>query len=337
MWIFPEFKRFHPLGNRITTAVATVLLLISCTPNKTVTESSQKAIASTPTTPSGAIAPTSDPVIAAAGDISCNAASGTAQHNNPRADTCQMRATSDLILNSQVTAVLPLGDEQYDNGALADFQQSYDLTWGRLNSIAHPVPGNHEYHTSGASGYFRYFGAIAGDPAKGYYSYDLVSWHLVALNSTCSAVGGCGANSPQVRWLKADLAAHPSQCTLAYWHQPRFSSGPHGSDRAYDAFWQALYAAGAEVVLNGHDHTYERFAPQAPGSRADAAHGIREFVVGTGGRSVYSFTSTQPNSEVRKTGIYGVLKLTLHPDSYDWEFSAIPGTPFTDSGHDSCH
>ena len=165
-------------------------------------------------------------------------------------------------------AVLLLGDIQYEDGAYSKFLASYDPSWGRVKSITKPAPGNHEYQSGSAADYYRYFGAAAGDPAKGYYSYDLGGWHLVALNSNCSFVGGCGAGSPQEQWLRADLAAHPASCTLAYWHHPRFSSGAHGSDATYTAFWQALYDANAEVVLVGHDHDYERFAPQTSERRA---------------------------------------------------------------------
>jgi hypothetical protein len=195
--------------------------------------------------------------------------------------------------------------------------------------------GNHEYHTAGASGYFSYFGAAAGDPTKGYYSYDIGTWHIIALNSNCSRVGGCGVGSPQEQWLKADLAAHPNMCTLAYWHHPRFSSGDHGSNTSYDAFWKAIYAAGVEIVLNGHDHSYERFAPQNPSGAADP-NGIQEFVVGTGGKNHYAFGTIKANSVVRNSDTYGVLKLTLHPTSYDWQFVPEAGKTFTDTGTRNC-
>jgi hypothetical protein len=192
--------------------------------------------------------------------------------------------------------------------------------------------GNHEYLTAGASGYFGYFGAAASptEPGctvncKGYYSYDLGTWHIIALNSMCQNVGGCGASSPMVTWLKGDLAAHPSSCTLAYWHHPVFSSGAeHGSNPKMIPSWDALYAAGAEVVLSGHDHSYERFAPQTSSGVADPAQGIREFVVGTGGKSHYASDTN------------GVLKLTLHPSSYEWQFVPEAGKTFSDFGSASC-
>ncbi len=197
--------------------------------------------------------------------------------------------------------------------------------------------GNHEYGTRDAAGYFSYFGGAAGDPAEGWYSYDLGSWHLIALNSECSHVGGCGAGSAQERWLRADLAAHRTACTLAYWHEPRFSSGQHGDRASYDAFWRDLYDAGAEIVLNGHDHDYERFAPQNPDGRLDLARGIREFVVGTGGASHYHFKKVKPNSEVRGTDTFGVLLLRLGSERYQWQFVPGAGKDLTDSGTGLCH
>jgi len=277
-----------------------------------------------------------DPVIAAAGDIACDPGTSTNVERSS-GQVCHMKATSNLLVGTNLAAVLPLGDTQYEDGALAKFQRSYAVTWGRVKMITHPAVGNHEYGTSGASGYFSYFGAAAGDRTKGYYSYNIGSWHLIALNANCAQVGGCQAGSTQEKWLKADLAAHPAACTLAYWHQPRFSSALHGNNQASDAFWQDLYRAGADVVLSAHDHDYERFAPQTPGASADSRQGIREFVVGTGGRSLYPFKYPQPNSEVRDDQTYGVLKLTLHPRSYDWQFVPEQGKTFTDSGSSSCH
>ncbi len=248
-----------------------------------------------------------------------------------------MKATSDLLDSASLAAVFTLGDNQYDSGTLAQYRQVYDPTWGRVKDITHPAIGNHEYLTSGATGYFDYFGPAAGDQQKGYYSYDIGSWHIVVLNSECAQVGGCDAGSSQEQWLQADLAAHPTRCTLAYWHEPRFSSGTAGNNAAYDAFWRDLYRAGVEVVLNGHDHDYERFAPQDPNEAFDGARGIREFIVGTGGESHDSFNTVEPNSEVRNNNTFGVLKLTLHPSSYDWRFVPQAGESFTDSGSGSCH
>ncbi len=278
-----------------------------------------------------------DPVIAAAGDIACDPADPNYNDGVGTVLGCHMKATSDLLVGANLRAVLLLGDNQYEDGTLVKFQKSYNPTWGRIKAITHPVPGNHEYASRGAAGYFAYFGPAAGEPTKGYYSYDIGAWHIVALNSTCAQVGGCAVGSPQERWLRADLAAHRGRCTLAYWHHPRFSSGFHGDDPAYDAFWRDLYRAGADAVLVGHDHDYERFAPQDPNGAADPKHGIREFVVGTGGRSGYGFRGVQPNSVVRHAGSFGILLMTLHPTSYEWKFVPELGNTFTDSGRASCH
>jgi len=288
-----------------------------------------------------------DPVIAAAGDIACDPSSSKFLNGLGTSTECHMLYTSNLLVGSNVAAVLPLGDNQYYCGGYSAFVGSYALSWGRLNSIVEPVVGNHEYLTSGgtgcdasnagAAGYFRYFGARAGDPTKGYYSYDIGTWHLIALNSNCSMVGGCGPTTPQGKWLAADLAAHPNTCTLAYWHQPLFSSGGRGST-TYQKFWTPLYNAGADVVLSAHDHLYERFAPQTPAGVADPALGIREFVVGTGGANHTSFVKPYAaNSEARNSTTFGVLELTLHPASYDWVFTPEKGYSYTDHGSTSCH
>ena len=233
--------------------------------------------------------------------------------------------------------MLALGDLQYEDGAFSKFGASYDPSWGRVKAITHPAVGNHEYGTSGAAGYFQYFGAAAGDPTTGYYSFDVGAWHLVALNSNCAQVGGCGAGSAQEQWLRADLSAHSAgSCTLAFWHHPRFSSGEHGSDATYTAFWQALYDANADVVLVGHDHDYERFAPQTASGALDTAQGIREFVVGTGGKEQRSFATIRANSEARSVTSAGVLELTLDAAGYGWRFIPAVGT-FTDAGTAACH
>lgn len=246
-------------------------------------------------------------------------------------------ATSDLLLAGPTTNVITLGDNQYDIGALAAYQSSYQPSWGRLRDMTRPAPGNHEYGTTNAAGYYSYFGAAAGDPSKGWYSYEIGAWHLIALNSNCGEVGGCGAGSPEETWLRQDLASHANQCTLAYWHHPRFSSGSHGNDTEFDAFWRALYDYNADVVMNGHDHDYERFAPQRPDASPDGARGIREFVIGTGGRSHYGFSAPVANSEVREANTFGIVELTLHSNSYDWRFRPVAGSTFTDSGSSTCH
>jgi acid phosphatase type 7 len=302
-----------------------------------------------------------DPVIAAAGDIACRSnpvSSGT---------TCHYGLTSNLITTDpRITDVLPLGDDQYDCGDYQLFLNFFGPTWGSILARFHPIPGNHEYLTYApqnpdgsqppgtlascdpattvpGAGYFDYWNGVgadtgrAGDRDKGYYSYDVGSWHLIALNAECYAVGGCDAGSPEETWLKADLAAHSNVCTLAYWHEPRFSSGFVGNNPYVSDFWKDLYDAGADIVLNGHDHDYERFAPQNPLGQADPARGLREWVVGTGGRGHGGFPTIQPNSEVRNAETYGVLKLTLHPSSYDWQFVPESGKTFSDSGSGLCH
>jgi len=278
------------------------------------------------------------PVVAAAGDIACDPADPAYNGGAGTATACRMQATSDLLVGGGESAVLLLGDNQYEDGALSRYQASYDPTWGRVKALTFPVVGNHEYGTAGAAGYFAYFGAAAGDPARGYYSFDLGSWHVVVLNSNCAEIGGCGPGSPQELWLAADLAAHPGRCTLAAWHHPRFSSGQHGSDPTFQTFWQDLYAAGADLVLAGHDHIYERFAPQDPAGNADPARGLTAFVVGTGGRNQTPFATLRPNSVARSSGVFGVLQLTLHPTGWDWRFvPAAGGASYADAGSGLCH
>jgi acid phosphatase type 7 len=268
--------------------------------------------------------PPSGKVIVAVGDIaSC---SGTADE-----------VTARLVGVIDSSTVLTLGDNAYESGAPSEFSECYDPAWGRFKERTKPVPGNHEYHTAEAKGYFGYFGKAAGQPGKGYYSYDLGQWHIVALNSNCEEVG-CGASSPQLSWLKADLAKDAKTCTLAYFHYPLFSSGEYRPGiREVKPLWEALYAAEADVVLNGHDHNYQRFAPQDPNGKADPQRGIREFVVGTGGRSHYSILEPSANSEVYNDETYGVLKLTLRPEGYEWRFLPVEGETFTDSGSARCH
>ena len=250
------------------------------------------------------------------------------------ATAAQLDEATAKLLETIPGTVVTLGDNAYPNGTAAEFNNYYEPTWGRHKARTRPAAGNRDYNTPGASGYFNYFGAAAGDPAKGYYSYDVGAWHIIVLNSECSQVGGCGSASPQGQWLQADLAANPRTCTLAIMHKPLFGSS--GSSSAGQDFWWLLYQAGADVVLSGHAHAYERFAPQDPNGVADPARGIREFVVGTGGAGLGPFGTTAPNSEVRNSNTHGVLKLTLHPTSYDWEFVPIAGATFTDSGSAVC-
>lgn len=265
-----------------------------------------------------------DAVLLAAGDIAnCKMIAGAQE-------------TAEIIEGIPGT-VAALGDLALSDGTAEEFANCYDKTWGAFKSRTRPAPGNHEFHSSGGSPYFDYFGAAAGDPTKGYYSYELGAWHIISLNGECKDIGGCEAGSPEENWLRADLKAHPAACTLAYWHEPLFSSGAaHGNNPNYLDFWRDLYAANATIVLNGHDHDYERFAPQTPDGVADPVRGIREFVVGTGGNHLRVFGSPKPNSEARKQGTFGVLKLTLRARGYDWQFIPV-GQTFTDSGTGSCH
>jgi acid phosphatase type 7 len=265
---------------------------------------------------------TSDPVLVGAGDIADCSGWGD-------------EATAKL-LGGISGMVFTTGDNAYESGTATEFSDCYDPSWGRYKARTRPSVGNHEYYTAGASGYFNYFGSAAGNPRKGYFSYDLGEWHIISLNGMCEQVGGCGDHSPMVSWLKQDLASHLKACTLAYFHHPLFSSGWHGNQTKMRPTWDALYAANADVVLNGHDHDYERFTPQTP-SGEYSARGIREFVVGTGGRELRPFGTIMPHSEVRNAHTFGVLKLTLHPTSYEWKFIPVAGKTFTDSGTGKCH
>jgi hypothetical protein len=289
----------------IIVALLVILLAFGCAPERP------------PGLPSGK-------VIVAVGDIaSCSSAAD--------------EVTARLVGVIDGSTVLTLGDHAYESGAPSEFSECYKPTWGRFKDRTKPVPGNHEYHTKEAKGYFGYFGKAAGKPGKGYYSYDLGQWHIVALNSNCEEVD-CAASSPQLSWLEADLAKDAKTCTLAYFHYPLFSSGEYRPGvREVKPLWEALYAADADVVLNGHDHNYQRFAPQDPNGKADPQRGIREFVVGTGGRSHYPIQGPIANSEVYNDDTYGVLKLTLRPEGYEWWFLPVEGETFTDSGSARCH
>jgi len=258
-------------------------------------------------------------VVVAAGDIAVCHAQGDEQ----------TAALADSIGGE----VLALGDNAYPNGSTRDYTACYGPSWGRLRARTHPTPGNHDYTTPRAVPYFSYFGAAAGRPGLGYYSFDLGAWHVVSLNSNV----GMEPGTPQERWLRADLAAHPALCTLAFWHHARFSSGPHGSTANMALLWKVLQDAGADVVLSGHDHHYERFAPMDADGRVDPRHGMRSFVVGTGGGETYPFMrQLVPGSEKRWAEGFGVLKLVLEPDRYEWEFVAVGGRR-VDHGHERCH
>ena len=306
-------------------ALASVLALGGCGSDS----SAEGTVAGTTATRPAPAPPVTGPTLVAVGDIACAAAERRTRF------TCRQVDTAALAARLHPDAVAVLGDLQYPAGSLADFEASFDRSWGRLKDRTHPAIGNHEYETPGATGYFDYFGERAGPEGEGWYSYDLGDWHLVALNANCDEVG-CATGSPQQRWLRADLAAHPARCTLAYWHQPRFSSGLHGSNDDTAALWRTLQRAGAEIVLSGHDHDYERFAPQTSDGKRDAAHGVVQFVVGTGGKSVYPTLFARANSRARAS-TFGVLALTLGAERYAWRFVGEPGERFHDVGTARCH
>jgi hypothetical protein len=280
-----------------------------------------------------------DPIVAAAGDIACDPASK--RFGGTRIE-CRHRQTSDLLLRMELSAVLMLGDAQYAQGTLSNFMLSFHPSWGRLKSLIRPAVGNHEYADPGAAGYFDYFNGAgrpdgpAGPRAAGHYSFDLGDWHVVALNSQCDVVA-CAAGSAQERWLRADLAAHPARCTLAFWHHPLMSSGIRGLNSSMQALWQALYDAGVDLALTGHDHAYERFAPIDPALNRDPARGIRQLVVGTGGRDHRAAIEPKPHSEVRNDDTFGILELRLRPNGYFWTFVPEGRGTFTDSGANACH
>ena len=236
------------------------------------------------------------------------------------------------LLDDIPGTVFAAGDNAYYQGSLSQYQQCYEPSWGRHKSRTRPLPGNHEYETPGAAGYFAYFGDAASPATEGVYSFDLGSWHIVALNSNLPIDAG----SPQLSWLRSDLAAHPVRCTAAIVHHPLFSSGANGGDLRTRALWDLLYSEGADLVISGHDHLYERFAPQDSQGRVEPARGIRQFVVGTGGAHLSPNVGARANSEARAT-VWGVAKFTLVEAGYQWEFIPVAGETFRDSGADSCH
>jgi len=256
-------------------------------------------------------------IVLAAGDIASCVGQGDEQ-------------TAAVLDATPHDVVLTLGDNAYDAGTPSEFSSCYAPSWGRRLSVTRPSPGNHDYATSGARGYFGYFGAAAGPSTAGYYSFDVGAWHLVALNSEIDA----GSSSPQMAWLRADLAATSKRCVVAYWHKPRFTAGRYHDFTQYTALWQALHAAGAEIVLNGHDHNYQRFVSMTPAGVADPA-GIRQFVVGTGGVGHYAL---RPDSrrEAGVSGVFGVLRLALSESSYEWRFLPVAGGSYADAGSGTC-
>jgi hypothetical protein len=277
-------------------------------------------------------------IVAAAGDIACEPGDSDFDGQDP--DQCQTRATADLLADAD--AVLPLGDLQYADGKLEAFDQSYDATWGKFADVSYPVPGNHDYHVAGAQGYYDYWRSKdrpIGSEKSGYYSWDLGSWHLIALNSNCDDVP-CEDGSPQNDFLEQDLANTTQPCVLAYWHHPLFNSGEtHGDSTpsGAKAFMEDLTAAGADLIVNGHEHNYQRYGKQDPSGQADA-NGIREFVVGSGGKSHYGLLEQKdPNYEFGNATDFGVLKLHLGNDGYSWEFVSVDGAVLDAGGPVSCN
>jgi calcineurin-like phosphoesterase family protein len=274
--------------------------------------------------PDGGSEPSAKPeTIVAVGDIGC-----------PTKPCPEQRATADLTEGIDPVAVLALGDLQYPDGALDDFMSSYEPTWGRFADRTRPVPGNHEYHEDGALGYFDYFGASAHEGRGGWYSFEVGDWHLVAINSGPGTI-----SQGQLAWVEADLARDDHRCELAFWHHPRFTSGTeHGpdSDPTIESLWGALHAAGVDLIVNAHEHNYERFAPLDADGRPDPASGIRQFVVGTGGRSLYPFGPPATGSESRIGDAFGVLELTLQRTGYGWRFVDVEGKVL-DEGDGRCH
>ena len=276
--------------------------------------------------PASSTPPPADPVVAAAGDIACAPGSAVT------ASTCRHRAVSDKILaDTAVGTVLILGDGQYPDGTLAQFKGSYDPTWGRLKSKTRPVPGNHEYNTPGATGYYDYFGARAGDRSKGYYSFDVGGWHVVALNSERDTT----ATGAQVAWLKADLKAHPNKCTLAFYHKPRWSAGEHGDSTVVAPFVQALYEANADIILNGHDHNYERLHPLNPSGVRDNVRGITQIVSGLGGKNTRTVTP-RATTAASNASSFGYSRLVLRNGYADVSYRSAVGT-YTDDTKVTCH
>jgi 3',5'-cyclic AMP phosphodiesterase CpdA len=281
------------------------------------------------------------PVIAAAGDIACDPRSDAFNGGLGRYQ-CGDRATSNLILRGRYRAVFALGDLQYADGRLWKFRRAYGSSWGRFKPKTLPVIGNHEYGTRNARGYFSYFNGRgdeygrAGKRPEGWYSRDLGRWHVIVLNSNCEAVG-CGSGSPQIEWLVNDLRSHRNRCVLAAYHHPRFSSGRHEEDQDVKTIWRTLYRAGVDVVLNGHDHDYERFAPQSSRGHLDLRHGVAEFVVGTGGHSLFSLPRRiERNSRAHQDSTFGILRMRLGRGRYRWAYKAAPSGQTLDRGTRRC-
>jgi len=331
----------------IVVFVATLILLFGAV--NVVTRPGVGGAGGSPTAQAVRPTPTSAPAtIAPSASVSALASAGGSPSASPSLEAvlvgagdiadCGLKgdtATADLIKGIGGT-VFTAGDDAYPDGTANEFRDCYDPTWGAFRDRTRPAPGNHDWQTKGLAGYLGYFGAVAAPNGTSWYSYDLGAWHVIVLDSDCSKVGGCGNDSAQGRWLAEDLKASAARCTLAIWHHPRFSSGLHGNDKEVAPFWQQLYDAGADLIVNGHDHDYERFAPQDPSGHVDRERGIREFVVGTGGAALRPFFITKANSELRVSVAHGVIRLDLYPASYSWQFIPTSGD-VTDSGTAPCH
>lgn len=282
------------------------------------------------------------PTIAAAGDIACPRGHPAFNSGQGTGNKCRQATTAELLFGGGDSAVLPLGDLIDPDPTLRNFRGVYRRTWGRFKRKTHPALGNHEYAVPGAGGYFDYFNGRgdthgrAGRRGAGWYSYEVGTWHLIALNSNCGEVG-CGPRSSQVRWLKRDLRRHAKRrCVLAYWHHPRFSSGFHGQDQPTRTFWRVLFRARADVILNGHEHLYERFAPQTPSGVRNVGRGIVQFTVGTGGRSLFPIGAARRNSEAQVAGQFGILRMQLGRGYFSWRFLSAPDEQSLDEGRHQC-
>jgi hypothetical protein len=307
--VVKEDAKLTRVIQELATILAGALALVACTPGHAVSA-----------LPAGG-----GETLIAAGDIAQCSRSGYVGTS--------AEATAGLI-DSLPGTVLALGDLAYQNGTQSEFRGCYEPTWGRFRDRTKPTPGNHEHNTRGAAPYYAYWGERAGVAGEGFYSFELGTWHIIALNS--NIIDG-PLKSKQEEWLAADLKRHPTLCALAFFHHPRFSSGGHGNDPRLGGLWRILYLQGVDVVLGGHDHDYERFAPQDPDGHRDKQRGIREFVVGTGGAKLTPFLWIQPNSEVRINGEHGILRMTLWEDRYRWEFLSAPDGRLLDVGRGKCH
>lgn len=263
-------------------------------------------------------------ILVGAGDI--------AQCGKDSADQSRAAQTA-LLLDKIDGVVFAAGDLAYPGGTASEFQNCYHLSWGRFKRRTLPVPGNHEYVSTNAQPYYDYWGAQAGEPGKGYYATQLGAWRILALNSNIDA----GIDSDQARWLRNELTQHTPRCTLAFWHHPLFSSGEHGDDPKMAALWKLLFNAGADLVITAHEHDYERFVPLNDRGEQDDERGMRQFIVGTGGAKLRQFKRIHPHSEVRNNETFGVIKLTLKPDNYKWQFIPVEGQAFHDEGEGRCH